>query len=144
MQAPSKTSGLRHVALWVKNFEQTRDFYTQLLQMETEWEPDPDNIYLCSGCDNLALHRLPEDAVFSERQHLDHIGFILETPELVDAWYAYLQAHQVPMKTAPRTHRDGARSFYCLDPDGNTVQLIYHPPIVGTVQCSTSKVQAGP
>ena len=26
---------------------------------------------------------------------------------------------------APKTHRDGARSLYCADPDGNTVQFIY-------------------
>jgi hypothetical protein len=29
----------------------------------------------------------------------------------------------------PRTHRDGARSFYCLDPDRNVVQIIYHPSL---------------
>ncbi|HEX7028333.1 MAG TPA: VOC family protein, partial [Gammaproteobacteria bacterium] len=28
---------------------------------------------------------------------------------------------------------DGARSFYIKDPDGNIVQLIYHPPISGQV-----------
>jgi hypothetical protein len=33
----------------------------------------------------------------------------------------------VVIKAAPRTHRDGARSFYCLDPDGNTVQFIFLP-----------------
>lgn len=30
-----------------------------------------------------------------------------------------------------RNHRDGARSFYCLDPEGVVVQVIYHPPISG-------------
>ena len=29
----------------------------------------------------------------------------------------------------PRTHRDGARSCYFSDPDGNQVQIIHHPPI---------------
>jgi hypothetical protein len=33
------------------------------------------------------------------------------------------------MVTQPRTHRDGARSFYCLDPSGNKVQILFHPPI---------------
>ena len=33
------------------------------------------------------------------------------------------------MLTGPRTHRDGARSFYCRDPSGVRVQLIYHIPI---------------
>ena len=29
----------------------------------------------------------------------------------------------------PRSHRDGARSLYLCDPDGNTIQILYHPPI---------------
>ncbi len=33
------------------------------------------------------------------------------------------------MVTEPRTHRDGARSFYCKEPSGVKVQIIYHPPI---------------
>ena len=60
---------------------------------------------------------------------LDQFEELLTTPEAVDEWYAYLTSHGVGMKTEPRTHRDGARSFYCQDPDGNTVQLIYHPPL---------------
>jgi hypothetical protein len=34
------------------------------------------------------------------------------------------------MRTEPRTHRDGARSFYCYDPEGAVVQVIHHPPVV--------------
>jgi hypothetical protein len=33
------------------------------------------------------------------------------------------------MKASPRTHRDGARSFYCADPEGTVVQVIFHPPL---------------
>jgi catechol 2,3-dioxygenase-like lactoylglutathione lyase family enzyme len=55
--------------------------------------------------------------------------FFLSRQEDVDQWYEFLQGHEVTMKTQPRTHRDGARSFYCLDPDGTTVQIIHHPPI---------------
>jgi catechol 2,3-dioxygenase-like lactoylglutathione lyase family enzyme len=51
--------------------------------------------------------------------------------EEVDAWHAFLKANGVAIVKEPRTHRDGARSFYCRDPDGNTVQLIYHPPLAG-------------
>ena len=50
--------------------------------------------------------------------------------EAVDAWYAFLGRNDIRMKTEPRTHRDGARSFYCYDPDGNTVQMICHPPVL--------------
>jgi catechol 2,3-dioxygenase-like lactoylglutathione lyase family enzyme len=47
----------------------------------------------------------------------------------VDRWYAFMEAQGVTLRTAPRTHRDGARSFYCEDPAGNVVQIIFHPPI---------------
>jgi catechol 2,3-dioxygenase-like lactoylglutathione lyase family enzyme len=128
---PPATAGMRHVALHARNFEQLEHFYVELLGMRVEWRPDPDNVYLTSGCDNLALHRTPADTPRPDAQALDHIGFILSAPEHVDAWHRFLSAHGVPMQAAPRTHRDGARSFYCRDPDGNVVQLIYHPPLAG-------------
>ena len=126
---PAAVAGLRHVALNCLLLEQCERFYCDVLGMTVEWRPDPDNIYLCSGSDNLALHRAPVGFVPSNPQRLDHIGFVLRTPEQVDEWHAFLTAHNVPIKTAPKTHRDGARSFYCQDPDGNTVQMIYHPSI---------------
>jgi catechol 2,3-dioxygenase-like lactoylglutathione lyase family enzyme len=95
--------------------------------MQVEWRPDPDNVYLTSGNDNLALHRASEKATGPQR--LDHIGFILNQPEQVDEWYEFLKEQAVSMRTIPKTHRDGARSFYCEDPDGNVVQMIYHPPL---------------
>lgn len=128
---PASTAGMRHVALYAQNFAAVERFYVELLGMHVEWRPDPDNVYLSSGNDNLALHRAPADFAPSKSQHLDHIGFIIRTPEQVDDWYAFLRRHEVAMKAPPRTHRDGARSFYCSDPDGNVVQLIYHPPIAG-------------
>ncbi len=140
MITPNPTRGLRHLALRVKDLEVCEVFYVSLLGMTVEWRPDLDNVYLTSGHDNLALHRLPGTAALREpplaepsvpdtSQRLDHIGFIIESPHQVDVWYDFLRAHDVPMKTAPRTHRDGARSFYCLDPEGTTVQMIYHPPL---------------
>ncbi len=117
---------MRHVALRVREFEATEHFYVELLGMQVEWRPDADAVYLTSGNDNLALHRT--DKTFAGGQHLDHIGFFLNAPEDVDEWFDFLHGHDIKMKTQPRTHRDGARSFYCLDPDGNSVQMIFHPP----------------
>jgi len=127
MKRPAATAGLRHVALYASDFENCERFYVELLGMQVEWRPDPDNVYLSSGNDNLALHRSEQD--FSAAQRLDHIGFILDSPEAVDDWYEFLLANNVEMRTKPKTHRDGARSFYCYDPDGNVVQMIYHPPL---------------
>ncbi len=133
MERPSPHAGLRHIALFVEKLEPTLHFYTELLGMDVEWQPDEDNYYLCSGVDNLALHRYHGGERPALTQRLDHIGFVLRTPEDVDAWHDFLLANGVRIKAAPRTHRDGARSFYCLDPDGNVVQMIYHPPIAGAI-----------
>ena len=129
MKRPEATAGLRHVALNVKNLEACEHFYVELLGMQVEWRPDADNVYLTGGSDNLALHRAPSEFVPGESQRLDHIGFIIRTPDQVDAWHAFLKENGVVIVKEPKTHRDGARSFYCRDPDGNVVQLIYHPPI---------------
>ena len=127
---PKPLAGMRHVALFVKEFAACEHFYVNLLGMHEEWRPDDDNLYLSSGFDNVALHR-SEGVGTNTRQRLDHIGFIIDDIDQVDVWYEFLLQHKVEMKTAPRTHRDGARSFYCLDPDGTMVQFIYHPPISG-------------
>ncbi len=129
MQRPEKLHGLRHVALRVKNLEACEQFYGELLGMQAEWKPDRDNVYLTSGLDNLALHRMVGHFSSNAEQRLDHIGFIVRTSEQVNQWCDFLKANGVPIVREPKTHRDGARSFYCLDPDGNTVQLIYHPPL---------------
>ncbi len=129
MKRPDGMLGLRHVALFVQDLDACLHFYTDVLGMKIEWQPDPDNYYLTSGSDNLALHRASE--VASGSQRLDHIGFILKTPADVDVWHTYFVQRGVKILRLPRVHRDGAKSFYCEDPAGNVVQMIYHPPISG-------------
>ncbi len=132
-QRPAPHRGLRHIALFVENFEATVEFYTEVMGMAVEWQPDADNVYLCSGCDNLALHRAGDAKRPVAGQRLDHIGFIVSCAQDVDAWHDFLKENGAAIKAAPRTHRDGARSFYFLDPDGNLVQMIHHPPIAEVV-----------
>ena len=122
--------GLRHLALCTWAFDEMKCFYLDRLGFQVEWEPDPDNVYLTSGTDNLALHRAGPNRSAAEGR-LDHIGLLVREADDVDRWAAYLDAHSVPLMARPRTHRDGARSLYLRDPDGNTIQIIHHPPISG-------------
>ena len=123
---PPAFIGLCHVALKVRDLEICERFYVNLLGYAVEWRPDSDNLYLSSGRDNLALHRV--DGV-ENTGALDHIGIVLVQAEDVDLWYEFLLSHDVRMDKPPKTHRDGARSFYCFDPEGNRIQMLYHPPI---------------
>jgi len=136
---PPPHAGLRHLALNVRHLEEMKGFYVNLLGFAVEWEPDADNVYLSSGIDNLALHRQtpaaaatappPTSPVSAAPSALDHFGLIVRKAEDVDAWAAFLGSHGVTIEAQPRTHRDGARSCYFRDPDGNSVQIIHHPPI---------------
>lgn len=135
-------AGLRHLALNARDLDAMRRFYVDLLGFRVEWEPDADNVYLTSGCDNLALHRaaaagavatdgggVPASASPDAFRPLDHLGVVVRAAADVDRWALFLEHHGVIMVALPRTHRDGARSCYVRDPDGNTVQIIHHPPI---------------
>ena len=130
MDKPGIGFGMRHVALFVRDLAACEHFYVDLLGMHVEWRPDAGNVYLSSGSDNLALHQAdPQQPRDEAAQRLDHIGFFMASAGDVDGWYAFLSSRGVKMRTEPRTHRDGARSFYCYDPDGTVVQIIHHPPV---------------
>ena len=124
-------AGLRHLALHARDLDAMKRFYVDILGFAVEWEPDPDNIYLSSGIDNLALHRAKGDVARSGA--LDHLGVIVRAADDVDRWAAFLEARGVTLDAKPKTHRDGARSCYFSDPDGNAIQIIHHPPISGKV-----------
>lgn len=130
LNQPAGMLGIRHIALFVKELETAVDFYTNIMGMHIEWQPDIDNVYLSNGGDVFALHRV--DYVPQAQQRLDHIGFVLMSAQDVDSWYSYFVESGVKITEAPKTHRDGSRGFYCLDSVGQLLELIYHPPIAST------------
>jgi catechol 2,3-dioxygenase-like lactoylglutathione lyase family enzyme len=121
--------GIRHVALYVGDLAAAERFWTNVMGYAVEWRPDPDNVYLCGGRDNLALHA--KEVPGGAGGRLDHIGIAVAAPADVDAWAAHLEAHGVAVKAAPRTHRDGSRSLYFHGPEGLLIQIIHHSPMLG-------------
>ena len=117
--------GLRHLALNVRDPQASKRFYCDCFGMSVVWEPDPDNVYLSSGPDNLALHR----AAPAGPGALDHLGFIVETREDVDTYAERFASLGVKIGAAVKDHRDGSRSFYCLDPDGLRIQVLFEPTL---------------
>ena len=130
---PPSTLGLRHLALTVRDdvYAATLRFYVDGMGMKVVWQPDPDAAYLSGGSDSLALHRGPAHPVSKPISCLDHLGFLMPDAQAVQDWHARLSAAaqdlDIEILAAPRLHRDGATSFYFLDPAGHKVQLVHIP-----------------
>ena len=128
-KALSGLMGMRHIALNVKDVERSKAFYRDVLGMEVVWQPDPKNVYLSSGPDNLALHETAGDRAPAAASSLDHLGFIVSDIERVEELENEFRARQVTIIKPFKRHRDGSASFYCADPDGVVIQMLYEPTL---------------
>ena len=121
---------MRHIALKVREVARAKKFYQELLGMDVVWEPDAQNVYLSSGADNIALHEISgEFAAAAIEKQLDHLGFVVETIERVKELDSEFVARGVTIVHPFKVHRDGSASFYCADPDGIVIQLLYEPTL---------------
>lgn len=116
---------LAHVALNCADLSVMERFYREVLGYSVVWRPDPDNCYLSRGRDSLALHSAK---VTSNESRLDHFGFVLADAEAVDTWARHVREQGVALDSELRTHRDGTRSFYVRDPEGNRIQFMHLGP----------------
>ena len=79
-----KPNTLIFVDLPSDDVEACARFYTEGMGMQVDWQPDADNVYLSSGPDNLALHRVAE--IDHRVSALDHLGFVCATADDVRAF----------------------------------------------------------
>ena len=120
--------GMHHLALKVKDIQRSKAFYQETFGMHVVWEPDEHSVYLSSGSDNLALHEQPPDTELPHNlQSLDHLGFIIDSIETVRELETEFHAKKVTIVKPFKHHRDGSASFYCADPDGIVIQVLYEP-----------------
>jgi catechol 2,3-dioxygenase-like lactoylglutathione lyase family enzyme len=121
--------GMRHIALKVKDIGRSKRFYQTVLGMRVVWEPDPQNVYLSSGCDNIALHEVSKEFAGGGERQLDHLGFVVESVERVKELEQGFRDQGVRIVHPFKIHRDGSASFYCADPDGIVIQMLYEPTL---------------
>jgi catechol 2,3-dioxygenase-like lactoylglutathione lyase family enzyme len=120
MLTQTKLSRLGHVAVQVQDVAKAVAFYSDL-GMEVAWQ-DSDWAYVKAGNDGLAL-------LGPDYKHAGpHFGFVFHDPDEIQPYYDKLQAQGY---TASKIldHRDGTRSFYAKDPDGNLFEFLYEPAV---------------
>ena len=128
MKRPKSFSGIRHIALVVKKFEECEKFYTEIIGMKVLRRANANLVYLTNGCDNLSLGRATTQRE-SSTISVDHFGLIVESKQHLQQWYEFMNSKGVTLLDVPHDHADGARSFHCKDPEGHVIQPLYHPDI---------------
>ena len=119
--------GLRHVAISVRNVRESVQFYCAVLNMRIEWEPDPDNIYLTSGTDNLAIHKFRKGNSRGRFKVSITSGSSLEVLRMSTQLRRKSSLTGSNWFTLSRRIATGLAPLF-KDPDGILIQLLYHPP----------------
>ncbi|MBI4380992.1 MAG: VOC family protein [candidate division NC10 bacterium] len=122
-----------HLSLRVSDLDASEKFYIEILGMRPVWRSEGEIAFLECGNDDLALIQIPKEEVQAFRQRaqssqsLHHFGFRVRSKDGVDQLAKEMKARGVVIDDGPRDHRDGSRSFYFRDPDGNYVQILWDP-----------------
>lgn len=134
MQSDSlRLERMGHLSLRVSDLDASEKFYVVILGMRPVWRSEGEIAFLECGNDDLALIQIPKEEVQAFRQHaqssqsLHHFGFRVRSKDGVDQLAKEMKARGVVIDDGPRDHRDGSRSFYFRDPDGNHVQVLWDP-----------------
>jgi len=134
MQSDSlRLERMGHLSLRVSDLDASEKFYIEILGMRPVWRSEGEIAFLECGNDDLALIQIPKEEVQAFRQRaqssqsLHHFGFRVRSKDGVDQLAEEMKARGVVIDDGPRDHRDGSRSFYFRDPDGNYVQILWDP-----------------
>ena len=120
-----------HIALQVRDIEQSIQFYRRYLNMCIVHERDDDGTrvaWLGWGEDppKFAIVLVGSPYQRNDQPPIQHIGMAVESREAVEAIYAEAQADQLSRLWPPE---DGGEivGYYCgvADPDGNMIEISY-------------------
>ena len=112
---------LGHVAIRVKDVDRAKSFYIGL-GMKLVWD-DPEWCYLEAGPGNDGLALLGP----GYKAAGPHFAFHFADSGDVEQVHRQLIESGVDVG-ALHAHRDGTSSFYFKDPEGNWLEMLYHPP----------------
>lgn len=134
MQSDSlRLERMGHLSLRVSDLDASEKFYVEILGMRSVWRSEGEIAFLECGNDDLALIQIPKEEVQAFRQRarssqsLHHFGFRVRSKDGVDQLAEEMKARGIVIDDGPRDHRDGSRSFYFRDPDGNHIQILWDP-----------------
>ncbi|MEM6377276.1 MAG: VOC family protein [Bacteroidota bacterium] len=125
---------IEHIAVWVKDLEQMKDFYTRHFDAvagERYHNPNK-NFYsyflsFAQGC-RLELMQMPsipdtQNDPYAQFMGLIHFAISLGSEQQVEELTETLRSAGYPIIGEPRTTGDGYYESVFLDPEGNRIEL---------------------
>jgi len=125
---------IEHIAIWTKNLEQLKEFYTRFFQAEAGRKYLNSNkgfestfLTFSSGArlELMSMPTIPDSLNDPEAQFTGfiHIAFSVGSQEQVDNLTARLRQNGHRILDGPRQTSDGYYESVVLDPDGNRVEI---------------------
>jgi catechol 2,3-dioxygenase-like lactoylglutathione lyase family enzyme len=128
-----KITGVAHIALFVKNIDEARKFYTGLLGYQEVFKLDnPDgslSLTFVKVNERQYIELFPEREASTDR--LNHIS--IETTD-AEQMRRYLATKGVKVPDKVGRGRIGNANFNIKDPDGNTIEIVQYLPTGWTVR----------
>ncbi|MEA4937900.1 hypothetical protein SDC9_135175 [bioreactor metagenome] len=124
---------IHHIAIWTKDLEAMKDFYTHyLLGISNQKYINPlkkfESYFISfdGGAKIELMHSasLTGQVVDEERWGITHIAFVLESKEAVIKLTEKLRSDGIRIVGEPRTTGDGYFESVILDIEGNRIELI--------------------
>lgn len=121
--SPQEFKGLNHITLRVNHIEKAEHFYGTILGFKLEKKMGRSMAVYRIGKDSLVLVEAETEYERNSRDYrVDHFGFFVDAPELVDQWVEYLREQEVTILSGPSNRKNG-RFVFISDPDGNMIEI---------------------
>lgn len=121
-----KPSGINQITLRVNRIEAAEYFYGELLGFELIRKMGRSMaVYKVGLKDTVVLVEAETSFDPSSKDYrVDHFGFQVDTPEIIDELAHFFRENEVTVISGPANRKKG-RFLFISDPDGNMIELFY-------------------
>lgn len=118
-----KPTGINHITLRVNNIEKAEAFYGGLLGFKLEKKMGKSMAVYRIGSDTIVLVEAETRYDQQSRDYrVDHFGFTVPNPEIVDEMAKFMKEKEVTIISGPANRKNG-RFLFISDPDGNMIEI---------------------
>ncbi|MCH8568792.1 MAG: VOC family protein [Balneolales bacterium] len=118
-----KPTGLNHITLRVNEIERAEAFYGGLLGFKLEKKMGRSMAVYRIGTDSIVLVEAETSYNRDSKDYrVDHFGFTVPKPEIVDEIASFMKENEVTILSGPANRKNG-RFLFISDPDGNMIEI---------------------